>query len=252
MIASGTIHRRLLRELVLANHILAFEQVLDAYGHVSVRNPGRAGSFLMSRSRSPEIVTEDDILVHDFAGDVEGLAAKELYRERFIHGAIYEARPDVQAVIHSHADDVLPFSIGKIPLQAVTHGASSIGAAPVPVWDIRTEFGDTNLLVENVDQGRSLTRSLSDRTIVLMRGHGFAAAGKSLINLLKMAAALPRNARVLLDTLQAGGDVTPLSEGEVALRELTDMRLPAAQRQWEYWCRKLGVAYEPGGYLEDE
>lgn len=251
MTASATLQGRLLRELVLANHILALEEVLDAYGHVSVRHPGRPGAFLMSRSRSPEIVAEDDILVHDFAGNVEGVASKELYRERFIHGSIYEARPDVQAVIHSHADDILPFSISKLPLQAVTHGASAIGAAPVPVWDIRTEFGDTNLLVESIDQGRSLTRALSDRTIVLMRGHGFAAAGSSLISLLKMAAALPRNARVLLDTLQAGGEVTPMSEGEVALRDQTDMRTPAAQRQWEYWCRKLGVAFEPGGYLED-
>jgi ribulose-5-phosphate 4-epimerase/fuculose-1-phosphate aldolase len=245
---SGLTDRRLVRELVLANHVLALENVLDAYGHVSVRNPDNPASFLMSRSRSPEIVEPDDILVHDLAGNVDGMAAKELYRERFIHGSIYEARPDVHAVIHSHADDVLPFSISKIPLQAVFHGASSIGAKPVPVWDIRTDFGDTNLLVESADQGRSLTRSLADRTMVLMRGHGFAAAGRSLIFLLKMVVALPRNARVQLDTLHAGAEIVPLSEGEVALRDLTDLSLPAAQRQWEYWCRKLGVDYEPGGY----
>jgi ribulose-5-phosphate 4-epimerase/fuculose-1-phosphate aldolase len=239
---------RIVRELVLANHILAFENVLDAYGHVSVRNPDNPASFLMSRSRSPEIVDADDIFVHDFAGNVDGMAARELYRERFIHGSIYDARPDVQAVIHSHADDVLPFTISKLPLQAVFHAASSIGAKPVPVWDIRKEFGDTNLLVESVDQGRSLTRTMAGGSIVLMRGHGFAAGGSSLIYLLKMAAALPRNARILLDTLHAGGEVVPLSEGEVALRDQTDLSLPAGQRQWEYWCRKLGVAFEPGGF----
>ena len=239
---------RIVRELVLANHILAFENVLDAYGHVSVRNPDDPGTFLMSRSRSPEIVDPGDIFVHDLAGNVSGMAAKELYRERFIHAAIYEARPDVQVVIHSHADDVLPFSISKLPLQAVFHAASSIGAKPVPVWDIRRDFGDTNLLVESVDQGRSLTRAMGARPIVLMRGHGFAACGSSPIYLLKMAVALPRNARVLLDTLHAGGEVVPMSEGEVALRDETDLSLPAGQRQWEYWCRKLGVAYEPGGF----
>jgi ribulose-5-phosphate 4-epimerase/fuculose-1-phosphate aldolase len=248
MSKSPSPNSRIVRELVLANHILAFENVLDAYGHVSVRKPDNPASFLMSRSRSPEIVDPDDILVHDLAGNVDGMAAKELYRERFIHAAIYEARPEVQAVIHSHADDVLPFSISKLPLQAVFHAASSIGAKPVPVWDIRTEFGDTNLLVESVDQGRSLTRTMAKGSIVLMRGHGFAAAGNSLIYLLKMAAALPRNARILLDTLHAGGKVVPLSEGEVALRDQTDLSLPAGQRQWEYWCRKLGVEYEPGGY----
>ncbi len=239
---------RIVRELVLANHILAFENVLDAYGHVSVRNPENPASFLMSRSRSPEIVDPDDIFVHDLSGNVDGMAAKELYRERFIHAAIYEARPEIAAVIHSHADDVLPFSISKLPLQAVFHAASSIGAKPVPVWDIRRDFGDTNLLVESIDQGRSLTRTMAGGSIVLMRGHGFAAGGSSLIYLLKMAAALPRNARILLDTMHAGGEVVPLSEGEVALRDATDLSLPAGQRQWEYWCRKLGVAYEPGGF----
>jgi ribulose-5-phosphate 4-epimerase/fuculose-1-phosphate aldolase len=239
---------RIVRELVLANHILALEEVLDAYGHVSVRNPDDPKSFLMSRSRSPEIVDAEDILVHDFAGNVPGIADKELYRERFIHGSIYEARPDVNAVIHSHADDVLPFGVSSIPLIAIAHGASGMGASPVPVWDMRTEFGDTNLLVTNVEHGRSLTRKMENRTLVLMRGHGFAAADKTLINVIKMATALPKNARALLDAINLGGDITGLSDGECRLRDETDVRLPAAQRQWEYWSRKLGVAYEPGGY----
>ena len=119
---------RIVRELVLANHILALEEVLDAYGHVSVRNPEDPKSFLMSRSRSPEIVDADDILVHDFAGNVPGVVEKDLYRERFIHGSIYEARPDVHAVIHSHADDVLPFGVSSIPLIAIAHAASGMGA----------------------------------------------------------------------------------------------------------------------------
>ena len=248
MTTASSAGSRIVRELVLANHILALEEVLDAYGHVSVRNPADPNTFLMSRSRSPEIVDEDDIFVHDFAGDVTGMVEKDLYRERFIHGSIYEARPDVHAVIHSHADDVLPFGVSSIPLIAIAHGASGMGASPVPVWDMRTEFGDTNLLVTNVDHGRSLSRKLEDRTLVLMRGHGFAAAGKTLINVIKMATALPKNARALLDAINLGGEITGLSAGECALRDETDVRLPAAQRQWEYWSRRRGVAYEPGGY----
>lgn len=240
--------QRLVSELVLANHILALEEVLDAYGHVSVRNPADPNTYLMSRSRSPEIVDQDDILVHDFNGDVKGMAEKELYRERFIHGGIYEAHPEVKAVIHSHADDILPFSISNVPFRAVTHGGSSIGADATPVWDIRDEFGDTNLLVANVAQGRSIAKKIGDRNVVLMRGHGFAAAGKTLINLLKTATSLPRNARVLMDAIRLGGTVTPLNAGEVALRETTDMSTPAAQRQWEYWCRRLGVPFVPGGF----
>ncbi len=248
MIVSNDTRERLVRELVLANHILAYEGVLDAYGHVSIRNPDDTSTFLMSRSRSPEIVDPDDILVHDLAGEVTGVPEPDLYRERFIHGAIYEARPDVQAVIHSHADDVLPFSISNIPFRAVTHIASSLGAADVPVWDIRDEFGDTNLLVATVDQGKSLSRRLGERTVVLMRGHGFVAASNTLIDLLRLATALPRNARVLMDAIRLGGTVRDLSPGEVNLRNTFDNRSPAVQRQWEYWSRKLGVSYEPGGF----
>ncbi len=136
--------------------------------------------------------------------------------ERFIHASIYASRADAGAVIHSHSDEILPFSISDLPLQAVFHSASLIGAEPVPVWDTRTEFGDTNLLVESPAMGDSLSRKLQDRSLVLMRGHGFAATGKTLINAVKLATALPRNARALLDVMQAGGKVTPLSPGEVA------------------------------------
>jgi ribulose-5-phosphate 4-epimerase/fuculose-1-phosphate aldolase len=245
--ASGA-YSQLVRELVLANHILALENVLDAYGHVSVRDPARPGTFLMSRSRSPEIVTEADIFAHDFAGAVDGIPEPELYRERFIHGAIYDARPDVNAVIHSHADDVLPFSISAIPFHAVTHGASALGSEPAPVWDIRKEFGDTNMLVQSIAQGQSLSRKLDGHAVVLMRGHGFSAAGDSLVRVVKLATSLPRNARAILDVLHAGGSVTGLSAGEVSERDKMDFNSPALQRQWEYWARKLGVAYEPATF----
>jgi ribulose-5-phosphate 4-epimerase/fuculose-1-phosphate aldolase len=247
MASTNERYEQVVRDLVLSNHILALENVLDAYGHVSARNPNDPNSFLMSRSRSPEIVDADDIVVHALDGSVEGIAELDLYRERFIHGAIYEARPEVHAVIHSHADDVLPFSISDVPFRAVVHGASSLGVR-VPVWDIQDEFGDTNLLVSDMDQGRSLSRKLEDCTVVLMRGHGFAAAGKTLINVIKTATSLPRNARVQMDALRLGGKVTPLTAGEVELRERFDVRQPASQRQWEYWCRRLGVPYVPGGY----
>ncbi len=116
--------KRLVGELVLANHILALEEVLDAYGHVSVRNPADPTTNHMSRSRSTEKYDPEDILVHDNNGDDKGIAEKELYRERFIHGAIYEAHPEVIAVIHSHGDDVLAFSISNVPFRAVVHGGS--------------------------------------------------------------------------------------------------------------------------------
>src|SRR5438128_5710947 len=115
--------------------------------------------------------------------------------ERFIHSAIYEVRPEVQAVVHAHAEDILAFGITNVPLRPVIHSGSFIGTH-VPVWDIADNFGDTNLLVSNMAQGRDLAHCLGDNNVVLMRGHGFAAAARSLIDVVRLSVYLPRNARV--------------------------------------------------------
>src|SRR5260370_28474168 len=136
--------------------------------------------------------------------------------ERFIHGAIYEARPEVQAVVHAHAEDILPFGITNVPLRPVIHSGSFIGTN-VPVWDIADNFGETNLLVSNVAQGRDLARCLSNNSVALMRGHGFAAAARSLIDVVRLSVYLPRNARVQLVAMQIG-KFKPLSDGEIEAR----------------------------------
>ena len=148
-------------DLVIANRVLALENVVDAYGHVSARHPTRPDRFLLSRSRSPQLVDASDILEFGLDGKVVGDDSRSPYLERFIHAAIYEARPEITAVIHAHAEDVLPFSISKTTrLQAVIGSGSDLGHE-VPVWDIRERFGDgTNLLVTNMDHGRDLAHSL--------------------------------------------------------------------------------------------
>ncbi|MGH8295610.1 MAG: class II aldolase/adducin family protein, partial [Steroidobacteraceae bacterium] len=183
------------QDLVIANRILAREEVADAYGHVSVRNPENPRSFFISRSLAPELVTPEDIVELDLEGNPLGADARPLYLERFIHGGIYEARPEVTAVVHAHAEDVLPFGIANgMRLRPVIHSGSFIGAH-VPVWDIADRFGDTNLLVSSVAQGRDLAKTLAGDNIALMRGHGFAAAARSLIEVVRMSVYLPRNAR---------------------------------------------------------
>src|ERR1700684_4105710 len=96
-----------LRDLVIANRILANEGVVDAYGHVSMRHPTNPEHFLLSRSRSPELVEEGDILEFPLDGKVVGDERRPPYLERFIHGGIYEARPEILAVVHSHAEETL-------------------------------------------------------------------------------------------------------------------------------------------------
>ena len=173
-----------IRDLVVANRVLANEGVLDAYGHVSVRHPSDPKRYLISCSRSPQWVDAEDILEYSLEGDALSRKGETPYTERHIHGAIYEARPDVLAVVHSHADEVLPFSVSSAPLRAVIHTASGMGAR-LPVWDIADRFGPTDLLVSNMQHGRDLAKSLADGRVVLMRGHGFSAVGRTLKEVVK-------------------------------------------------------------------
>ena len=141
----------LLRDLVVANRILSNEDVVDAYGHISVRHPDNPKRFFMSRSRAPELVERHDLIEFDQEGEPVS-DKRQPYLERFIHAAIFEARPDVMAVVHAHAEDTLPFGLINKPLEPVIHSGSFIGGK-VPVWDIRKKFGDTDLLVANMAQG---------------------------------------------------------------------------------------------------
>lgn len=231
-----------IHRLVAANRILAHEGVLDAYGHVSIRHPDNPHRYLIARSRSPQLVEAGDIVEYSLDGQAIPGNAPPPYLERYIHGAIYEKRAEIHAVVHSHADSVLPFTISDTALRPVIHTASDMGE-DVPVWDIRDRFGDTNLLVTNIEQGRDLAEGLGANRVVLMRGHGFSAAGCSLIEVVKTAIYLPRNATILMQALHLG-KVKPLSSGEIEIRSKVQPDSPQMWRAWEYWCQRAGV--DPG------
>jgi HCOMODA/2-hydroxy-3-carboxy-muconic semialdehyde decarboxylase len=228
------------RNLVIGNRILAHQNVVDAYGHISVRHPASPEHFLLSRSRSPELVEAGDIMEFTLDGKVVGDDPRPPYLERFIHGAIYEARPEVNAVVHSHAEETLAFGITGVPLQPVIHVASVIGPN-VPVWDISETFGDeTNLLVTNVAHGRDLASCIGQNQVVLMRGHGFAAVGTTIMDVVRVSVYLPVNARVLATAMHFG-PFKPLAPGEIANRHAFNPRSPSGWRAWEYWARRAGV-----------
>jgi HCOMODA/2-hydroxy-3-carboxy-muconic semialdehyde decarboxylase len=228
----------LLRDLVVANRILSHEDVVDAYGHISVRHPDNPKRFFMSRSRAPELVELNDLIEFDREGEPIN-DKRQPYLERFIHAAILEVRPDVMAVVHAHAEDTLPFGLIKTPLEPVIHSGSFIGGK-VPVWDIRQKFGDTNLLVTNMAQGRDLAKCLGTGNVTLMRGHGFASAARSIIEVVRLSVYLPRNARVQMAAMQAGKPVK-LSKGEIAARAAGYRAYsPETWRAWEYWATRAG------------
>ncbi|HLI20403.1 MAG TPA: class II aldolase/adducin family protein, partial [Stellaceae bacterium] len=220
------------RDLVIANRILAHQGVVDAYGHVSMRHPEKPDHFLLSRSRSPELVTEADIMEFTLDGKVVGDDKRPPYLERFIHGCLYEARPDVGAVVHSHAEETLAFGITGVPIKPVIHVAATMGAE-VPLWDIAEKFGDnTNLLVVNVDQGRDLAKRMANGNVTLMRGHGFAAVGTSVHDVVRTSVYLPVNARIITTALKLAPNYRALSPGEIDVRWTRDPRAPEAWRAW--------------------
>jgi len=231
----------LLRDLVVANRILSNEDVVDAYGHISVRHPDNPKRFFMSRSLAPELVDRHDLIEFDQEGEPVN-DKRQPYLERFIHAAIFEARPDVTAVVHAHAEDTLPFGLIAKPLEPVIHSGSFIGGK-VPVWDIRKKFGDTDMLVRNMAQGRDLAKCMGKGNVALMRGHGFASAARSIIEVVRLSVYLPRNARVQMDALRMGGKPKPLSKGEIAARAAGyKPAAPETWRAWEYWATRAGCA----------
>ena len=234
----------LLQDLVIANRILAKEDVVDAYGHVSVRHPDKPNHFFISRSLAPELIERDDIVELGMDGQPVTDEKRSLYLERFIHAGIYETRPDVMAVVHAHAEDILPFGIAQAtPLKPVIHAGSFIGAN-VPVWDIADKFGDTNVLVTNMEQARDLAKSLAGNNVALMRGHGFASAARSLIEVVRMSVYLPRNARALLRAKQLGGEIKYLSQGEIDARNSGYSPYSTETwRAWEFWATKAGCSH---------
>ena len=229
----------ILRDLVTANRVLAHEGVVDAYGHISVRHPERSDRFFLSGSRSPELVTLDDIIEYDLDCNPIDLRGRTQYTERPIHGAIYRRRPDVTSVVHNHAYEVIPFTVAQsVQLKPLLHTAAGIGAT-IPVWDIRDRFGDTNLLVTTTAHGDDLADRLGANRVVLMRGHGAAVTGISIQNVVHTSVYLRINAQLQTEAMRMGGDVVYLSEGEIA--EMQKSAQSGHARAWEYWARRAGI-----------
>jgi HCOMODA/2-hydroxy-3-carboxy-muconic semialdehyde decarboxylase len=231
-----------LKRLVAANRILANEGVVDAFGHVSVRDPRNAERFWLSRSRSPALVEIDDLMEFSLDGVAIDARGRTPYGERVIHAAVYAARKDVNSVVHNHAYDVLPFTVTDEPLRPIVHTASVIGAE-IPVWDIRTKFGATDMLVRSLEQGRDLAAALGANTCALLRGHGAVVVGASIERAVLTAIYLQVNAKVLLQSLQLGPP-EPLSPEEIARSSETQFSPLALDRSWEYFCQRAGV--DPG------
>jgi HCOMODA/2-hydroxy-3-carboxy-muconic semialdehyde decarboxylase len=223
-----------LADLAAASRILVAQNVVDGFGHVSMRHPTAPDRYLMARSISPALVVVDDIMEYDLDSNPVDANGRGSFLERFIHGEIYKARPDVRAVVHSHSPSVIPFGLVGVPMQAMFHNAAFI-AAGVPVFDIRKRFGATDMLVGNTAKGVALTKVLGNKDIVLMRAHGSVACGPTLQTAVFRAVYTEVNARIQHYTLALGGGapIAALDPDEGKLADAVNQG--AGLRAWDLW-----------------
>ncbi|HSC96829.1 MAG TPA: class II aldolase/adducin family protein [Burkholderiales bacterium] len=224
----------LLRDLAAASRILAAQGVVDGFGHVSMRHPSAPDRYLMARSIAPALVTSGDIIEYDLDSHPCNANGRGSFLERFIHGEIYKARPDVMSVVHSHSPSVIPFGLVSVPMRAMFHNAAFI-AAGVPVFDIREKFGATDMLVSDGSKGVALAKVMGKQDIVLMRAHGSVACGPTLQTAVFRAVYTEVNARIQHWTAALGenGPVAVLDEEEGRLADVPNRT--AGMRAWDLW-----------------
>jgi HCOMODA/2-hydroxy-3-carboxy-muconic semialdehyde decarboxylase len=227
---------KVVEDLVVANRILAHEGILDAYGHVSVRDPRNPNRYLVARSVAAEFVTAADIVAYDLDSNPVQANAPVGFIERYIHGQIYKARPDVMAIVHTHSPAVIPFSVSTVPLRPVFHMAAFL-AQGAPVWDpeATTDPAANQVLVRTNALGASLAATLGNRTVVLLRGHGAVVAARDVTVAVKDAIYLDANARIQSAAIALGGPITYISPKEM---EGMSQAPGDLDRAWDYWRRR--------------
>jgi ribulose-5-phosphate 4-epimerase/fuculose-1-phosphate aldolase len=233
----------LFRELVLANRILAHEGVIDALGHLSVRHPHNPDRYLLSRSRSAELVSDQDIMEFDLDSNPIDPRGRAMFAERSIHGSVYKARPDVGAVCHTHARQLIPFAATATALKPIWVMGATIGSE-VPVWDIRQEFPDDDgMLIVNDTIGASMASRLGAHRACLLASHGAVVAETDIKRTVLVSISLITNAELLLQSqllALAQGSQRPrqLTNGETATISEQAFNPNALGRMWEYWATR--------------
>jgi HCOMODA/2-hydroxy-3-carboxy-muconic semialdehyde decarboxylase len=222
-------------DLVTAYRILVNEGILDSFGHVTVRSAKNPNIFYMPRAMPPALVTLDDLLELRVADsqpvDPKG---RRVNGERYIHGEIYKARPDVMSVIHSHSQAVIPLSLTPIKMKPVIAQAGFL-PPETPSFEIREarKAGDRGMQVTDSARGAALARTLSSHPAALMRGHGNVVVGASVKQAVVYAAYIDINARMQTQALLLSRDVVSMNEPELFTPEEFDINRP-----WEHLRQK--------------
>jgi len=234
----------LIEDLAASYRVLAAYDIIDGYGHVSVRSDRDPKRYFISRSLAPELVTEDDIMEFDLDSNPVDQRGREMYRERYIHGEIYKVRPEVMAVVHNHSPSIIPFGATAAPLKPIYHMAAFVGEG-IPNFEIRKVQKGSNLLVETAKLGKALATTLGAKPAALMRGHGSVTVGQDLARAVGRAIYLEANAKLQAQAMLIAG-----SRGKITFLDAAEVKASAPVqnygRAWNLWRRK-GLALLKGG-----
>jgi len=227
----------LVEDLVTANRILFDQGIVDAFGHISARDPQKPDRYWLARNIAPSLVSEKDVLEYSLDSQLVNDRGERSYLERFIHGEIYRARPDVMAVVHSHSAAVIPFSVSSVPLRPVYHLGGFLN--DVRKWEIRSaSTKPTNMLVSDRSLGESLAKALGNSPVILMRGHGVTVVAKSIKEAVFRSVYTEINARAQAQALALSGSVEYLSKEEAELS--SEANAGQVDRPWDLWKRRVG------------
>ncbi len=227
--------KKLLADVVTAYRILVNEVILDGFGHISVRAPGAPDRFLMPRAMPPSLVEVDDFLELDVATsqpvDPKG---RRVNGERYLHGEIFKARPDVNAIVHSHSYSVIPLTLAGIAMQPVFVQAGFMPLL-VPTFELRTVRGEgKGLQITDPARGAALAATLGPHPVALLRGHGVVVAGPSIVHATVYSIYTEINAKLQMQALQIGPRLETLDGPELFEPNGFDVARP-----WQHYRSRL-------------
>jgi ribulose-5-phosphate 4-epimerase/fuculose-1-phosphate aldolase len=234
--SGGPVDRATLEDLAASSRILADQGVFDVAGHVSMRHPSHPERFLMSRSLAPQMITADDIMEFDLDCNAIDARGRNGFIERYLHGEIFRARPDVMAVAHSHSPPVIAFGVSNTPMRAMYHNAAFL-AAGVPVFDIREKFGTTDIVINTAAKGAALAAVLADKPVALLRAHGMVAVAPSLPVAVFRAIFTVTSANIQHQALALGGPLAALDAEEGRIADLVNVQ--TVGRAWDLWKQRV-------------
>lgn len=234
--SGDSVDRATLEELAAASRILADQGVFDVAGHVSMRHPGHPERFLMSRSLAPQMITADDIMEFDLDCNAIDPRGRNGFIERYLHGEIFRARPDVMALAHSHSPSVIAFGLSNTPMRAMYHNAAFL-AAGVPVFDIREKFGTTDIVINTPVKGAALAEVLADKPVALLRAHGMVAVAPSLPVAVFRAIFTVTSANIQHQAQALGGSLAALDAEEGRIADVVNVQ--TVGRSWDLWKQRV-------------